>query len=172
MGILGAAAFSAMMSTMDSQLLCVTTMITRDFLSRTKLHGASETSLVRISRLLVILLTIFSFVLALFNPVGIIKIVEFAFAGFACMLAPMLGALYWKRCTKQAAFLSIVISESILIALTFGLLPKALTFGFLPGLPAMAVGLILIILVSYLTPSAEEEESTASYSNLFEGTSG
>ena len=120
-------------------------------------------------RWLVILLTIVSYVLALFNPVGIIKIVEFAFAGFACILAPMLGALYWKRCTKQAAVLSIVISESVLIALTFGFLPKALSFGFLPGLPAMAVGLILLILVSYLTPSAEEEEATVNYFKLFNG---
>ena len=168
MGILGAAAFSAMMSTMDSQLLCVTTMITRDFLYRTKLQQLSEGQLVRISRALVIILTVLSYVLALLNPVGIIKIVEFAFAGFACMLAPMLGALYWKRCTKQAAFVSIIAAEVFLVLLTFGVLPAELAFGFLPGLPAIALGFVLLIVVSYLTPSEVDRGGTKTYFELFD----
>jgi SSS family solute:Na+ symporter len=172
MGILGAAAFSAMMSTMDSQLLCVTTMVTRDFLYRTKLRDLPEIKLVRISRVLVIVLTVLSYVLALLNPVGIIKIVEFAFAGFACMLAPMLGALYWQRCTKQAAFASIVVAEIFLVSLTFGFLPPSLTFGFLPGLPAMAIGLMLLVVVSYLTPSEKGVGGTKTYFDVFDGPAG
>jgi len=167
MGILGAAVFAAIMSTMDSQLLSVTTMITRDLLSRTEAASSSEREMVRISRGLVIVLTIGAFVLAYFNPLGIIRIVEFAFAGFACLLAPTIGALYWKRCTKQAAAWSIVVSELLLIALTFGWLPAELAFGFLPGLPAIVVGLLTLVVVTYLTP-APEDEGTREYFSLFD----
>ncbi len=169
MGILGAAAFSAMMSTMDSQLLCVTTMITRDLLHRTSLARLSEHNMVSISRLLVVILTVLSYVLAMFNPIGIMRIVEFAFAGFGCMLAPTLGALYWRRCTQYGVLASIIISEVVLIALTFGFIPKELAFGFLPGLIAIALGVISLVFVSYVTSSQEEHESTKVYFELFNG---
>ena len=168
MGILGAAVFAAIMSTMDSQLLSVTTMITRDFLSRTQVADRSEKQMVRISRWLVIGLTVAAFILAYFNPLGIIRIVEFAFAGFACLMPATLGALYWRRCTKQAAAASILVSEFLLLALTFGWLPQHLAFGFLPGLPAIAAGLITLVVVTYLT-SAPQDEGTRAYFSLFDG---
>ena len=168
MGILGAAVFAAIMSTMDSQLLSVTTMITRDFLSRTQVADRSEKQMVRISRRLVIGLTVAAFILAYFNPLGIIRIVEFAFAGFACLMPATLGALYWRRCTKQAAAASILVSEILLLALTFGWLSQHLAFGFLPGLPAIAAGLITLIVVTYLT-SAPQDEGTRAYFSLFDG---
>jgi len=171
MGILGAAVFAAIMSTMDSQLLSVTTMITRDFLSRTQVVQSSDAQMVRISRGLVVALTAGAFILAYYNPLGIIRIVEFAFAGFACLMSPTIGALYWERCTKQAAFASIAVSELLLLALTFGWLPEALTFGFLPGLPAIASGLVTLIVVTYLTP-APGDEGTREYFELFDSGTG
>ena len=165
-GVLGAAVFAAIMSTMDVQLLSVTTMITRDILSRSWLRHGTDRDMVRISRGLVIVLTVTAFVLALFNPLGIIRIVEFAFAGIACLLAPTIAALYWKRCTTQAAFWSILTSQFVLLALTFGWLPSELSFGFLPGLPAMAVGLLALVVVTFLTSQADDE-GTEDYFNLF-----
>jgi SSS family solute:Na+ symporter len=154
-GLLGAAVFAAMMSTMDSQLLSVTTMITRDFLFRTRLRSLSERTLVSISRIIVVLLTALSYVLALVNPLGIIRIVEFAFAGFACLIPVVLGAFHWRRCTREAACASIIGSQAVLLALTFGWIDRAWTFGFLPGLPAMAVGVGVLVVVSVLTPASE-----------------
>ena len=78
----------------------------------------------------------------------------------------------WQRCTKQAAFASIVVAEIFLVALTFGFLPQSLTFGFLPGLPAMAIGLILLFVVSYLTPSEKGVGGTKIYFDVFDGPAG
>ncbi|MBI4456879.1 MAG: sodium:solute symporter family protein [Acidobacteria bacterium] len=166
MGILGAAVFSAMMSTMDSQLLSVTTMITRDFLYRTELRHSSEAHMVRISRLIVILLTLAAYILALLNPIGVIKIVEFAFAGFASLVPPTLGALYWKRCTKQAAIWAVLLSQVVLLALTFGWVDERLAFGFLPGLPALVVGILSLVVVTYLT-APPRDRGTEEYFALF-----
>ena len=167
MGILGAATLAAMMSTMDSQLLCVTTMITRDFLSRTRVSGASEATMVRISRFLVLLLTLVALILGYLKPAGIMKIIEFTLSGFACLLTPTLGALYWRRCTQQAALMSVLISQIFLWSLELGLLPGAWKFGFLSGFPAILVGALVLVIVTYLTPPPQDE-GTREYFALFE----
>lgn len=166
MGILGAAAFAAMMSTMDSQLLSVTTMITRDFFSRSRLAGASETTMVRISRILVFVLAILALILAVFSPAKIITIIEFALGGFACLLAPVVAALYWKRCTHQAAIWSVITSQICIIGLETGLLPESLKFGFLSGLPAIIMSIVVLVVVTYLTPPPQDE-GTRDYFELF-----
>jgi SSS family solute:Na+ symporter len=169
MGILGAAAFAAMMSTMDSQLLSVTTMIARDFLSRSRLKDAPEETMVRISRVLVLVLTVLALILGFLNPIGIIRIIEFALGGFACMLAPVVGALYWKRCTSQAALWSVVVSQVFLWGLELGFLPASWKFGFLAGLPAIVVGVVVLVAVTYMTP-APQDEGTREYFALFNKT--
>ncbi len=167
MGILGAAAFAAMMSTMDSQLLSVTTMIARYFLSRTRLREAAEATMVRISRALVLLLTILALTLGYFNPLGIITIIEFALAGFACLLAPTVAALYWKRCTCQAAIWSIAASQVCLWGLESGLLPESWKFGFLSGLPALVLSVVVLVGVTYLT-APPQDEGTREYFAIFD----
>ena len=169
MGLLGAAAFAAMMSTMDSQLLSVTTMITRDFLSRSRLKQASDATMVRISRVLVLVLTLVALILGFLNPIGIIKIIEFALSGFACMLAPVLAALYWKRCTSQAALWSVVASQVCLWSFEIGLLPASWRFNFLSGLPAIVVGVVVLVAVTYITP-APQDEGTREYFAIFDKT--
>lgn len=166
MGILGAAAFAAMMSTMDSQLLSVTTMITRDFFSRSRLSQASDATMVRISRILVFVLAILALILAVFSPAGIMTIIEFALGGFACLLAPVIGALYWRRCTSQAAIWSVIMSQICLIGLETGLLPEVLKFGFLSGLPAIVVSIVVLVVVTYLT-APPQDEGTRAYFELF-----
>jgi SSS family solute:Na+ symporter len=155
-GLLGAAIFSALMSTMDSQLMASVTMIMKDFLLKRQ-QTMSEDRTVFTARVLVIFIAVISYLLALGKFAGIIKIIEFAFAGFALMWVPMFGALYWKRCTKQAAIISMIVSQIALIALTVGWLPKSLCFGMLPGVPAMVIGFVLLVVISYLTPAPPAE---------------
>lgn len=156
MGILAASVFAAMMSTMDAQLLSTTTILTRDFLSRTPLARVREATLVAISKLFVVLLTALAVALALMNPVGIIRIVEFAFGGFACLMPATVGALYWKRCTREAAIAGVIVPQVLLLGLTFGWLDRSLALGFLPGLPALVAGTVTLVVVTYVTrPSPE-----------------
>jgi Na+/proline symporter len=125
--------------------------------------------MVRISRVLVLVLTIVALILGFLNPIGIIKIIEFALSGFACMLAPVLGALYWKRCTSQAALWSVVGSQVCLWGLELGFLPASWKFGFLAGLPAIVVGVVILVAVTYMTP-APQDEGTREYFALFDKT--
>ena len=111
MGILSAAIFAAAMSSMDAQLLTVGTIFVKDILYRAKSDSqVIEGREVIVSRILIIVLAAIAYILSLLKPMGIIQIVNWAFAGFAVLMVPMLGALYWRRCTKQAAFVSIILS--------------------------------------------------------------
>lgn len=155
-GLLGAAVFAALMSTIDSQLMAASTIIVKDFLMKKKNAPSSEEA-VKITKIFVVILAIVGYVLALWKLAGIIKTIEFAFAGFALNWIPLFGALYWKRCTEAAAFWAVVISQFFLIFLTLGWIPKSLAFGFLPGIPAMVVGVIILVVVTYLTPAPSAE---------------
>ncbi|KJS00790.1 MAG: hypothetical protein VR68_06905 [Peptococcaceae bacterium BRH_c4a] len=154
-GLLGAAVFAALMSTMDSQLMAAVTIIVKDFLVGKK--NMSDEKTVIIARWLVLALAAISYGLALGKFAGIIKIIEFAFAGFALLWVPMVGALYWQRCTLPAAIISMIVSQAVLISLTLGWLPKSLNFGMLPGVPAMLLGFVLLVAISYLTPAPSED---------------
>lgn len=157
-GILGAAIFAALMSTLDSQQLITSTIIVRDFLTKSpRFQKMSEVSMVRWSKGIVLILGAIAYLLALANVKGIISIIEFAFAGFAVLFFPVLGALYWRRCTGTASIVSILAGQFVLIAFQYGLLPKAWCFGLLPGVPAIIVTIILLVVVSYLIPMPENK---------------
>ena len=152
MGILAASVFAAMMSTMDAQLLSMSTILTREFLPRLHLVRLTEKSLVRVSRGAVVVLTAAAYAFTLINPPGIISIVEFAFAGFAALMPTTLGALYWRRCTKPAALVSAVLPQLVLVGLTFGWIDRSWTFGFLPGFIAIALASAALVVVTWMTP--------------------
>jgi SSS family solute:Na+ symporter len=156
MGILAASVFAAMMSTMDAQLLAMSTMLTREFLPRMHFLKLTEARLVLVSKGLVVLLTAAAYVFTLVDPPGIIAIVEFAFAGFAALMPAMLGALYWRRCTKEAAAVSAVLPQIVLVGLTFGWIDRSWTFGFLAGFIAILVAAVALVVVSWLTPQRED----------------
>jgi SSS family solute:Na+ symporter len=150
--------FAAMMSTLDSQLLAMSTILTREFLPGLRVIRLTEGGLVRVSKGLVVLLTAVAYLFTLVNPPGIITIVEFAFAGFASLMPAVLGTLYWRRCTKQAAAVSAVLPQLVLVGLTLGWIDRSWTFGFLPGFIAVGVAAAAIFIVSWITPEGTSVE--------------
>jgi SSS family solute:Na+ symporter len=158
MGILAASVFAAMMSTLDAQLLAMSTILTREFLPRLRFVPNSERVQVRVSRGVVVALTAVAYAFTLINPPGIISIVEFAFAGFAALMPAVLGTLYWRRCTKQAVAVSAVLPQLVLVGLTFGWIDRWWTFGFLPGFIAIGLAMAAILIVTWMTPEGENIE--------------
>ncbi len=159
-GILGATIIAANMSTLDAQLLTAGMVIQKDFYFPIK-REKPIVQHVLISRVLVIVFGVIAFVFALARPKGIISIIEWSFGGFACMVIPMLAALYWKRCNKYGAWAAILVSQFISIGLPIGILPKSLAMGMLPGIPAMIGGLIAMFIVTYLTAPPPKDETDA-----------
>jgi SSS family solute:Na+ symporter len=140
-------ALAALMSTADSQLLSLSTMLSRDL--PLKIKYIPE---IFFGKILIIILSLFAilFVIGGYDPnVGIMgTLVKTTFSGLAVLCPTTIAALYWKRATKYGCIASIIIGETSIFLLQFQVLP---TYGFLAAIWAIAISIVVLVIVSYLT---------------------
>jgi len=139
-GIVGALA--ALMSTADSQLLSISTILTCDLFGKK----------VRYSKIITILLTIFSIIFVIFGyspKIGIMgTLVKTTFSGLVVLFPATIATLYWKKATKWGCIASIIGGETVVFFHAF--FPFK-TFGFLPAIVALLVSFILLFIFSIAT---------------------
>ncbi len=147
-------------SSIDSQLLSFTHLVTDDLLPRLKRISSSQAVLW--GRILLVIFAIAAYFIALVRPAAILSIAAFAFSGFSVMLPVMIGALYWPRANKYGACAALVFPAIMLHLWYLGVLPEWTTFGFMPVFPAFILAIVTLIAVSYATapPPPEQREKT------------
>lgn len=142
-------ALAALMSTADSQLLSLSTMLSRDILIKKK--SVSE---ILFGKILIIILSLFAilFVMSGYDPkVGIMgTLVSTTFSGLAVLCPTVIAALYWKRATKYGCIASIIIGEISIFLFQFKLLPS---YGFLSAIWGIVIAIVVLIIVSYISSS-------------------
>jgi SSS family solute:Na+ symporter len=126
------AGLAALMSTMDSQLLTLSSIVSRDLWPLLTRGKAPQ---VRTSKGFVALLAGLGLLVALTTDATILDLGVTAFTGFAVLFPTVLFGLYVREPRPAAAIASIVSGEAVVVAFHIGLLP---TFGFLSAIPAMA----------------------------------
>jgi SSS family solute:Na+ symporter len=140
-------ALAALMSTADSQLLSLSTILSRDI--PFKKYRVSD---IFIGKILIILLSIFAiiFVVSGYDPkVGIMgTLVKTTFSGLAVLCPTAIAALYWRRATKYGCIFSIIIGEISIFLFEYEVLPN---FGFLSAIWAIFIAIFVLIIVSYFT---------------------
>lgn len=138
-------ALAALISTADSQLLSLSTMLSHDLLGLKK--GRLE---VVYGKILIVLLSLFAvlFVISGYDPnEGIMgTLVKTTFSGLVVLCPTTLAALYWKKATKYGCISSIIVGEISIILFHYKFLPD---FGFLPGILALFIAIIVLVVVSY-----------------------
>ena len=134
-----AAGLAALMSTMDSQLLTLSSIFTQDILPSIS-KSKAQTSLS--GRLFVVFLSIAGLLLALKPPATILQIATQTFTGLAVLFPTVLFGLYFKRGVAAAAISSILVGQTLLIMFYFKLLSPG---GFLP-----VVWVMLAVFATYL----------------------
>jgi len=107
-----AAGLAALMSTMDSQLLTLSSIFSRDIASRIR-TSKNQSSLS--GRIFVILLSLAGLALAYKPPATILQIATQTFTGLAVLFPTVIFALYFKRVFPAAAMLSIIAGEATMI---------------------------------------------------------
>ena len=147
-------------SSIDSQLLSVSHIVTDDLLGR--FHKISSGRAVFWGRILLIFFAAIAYYIALIRPAAILNIAAFAFSGFSIMLPVIIGALYWPRATWQGACAALVVPAVVLHLFYLDILPCWLTFGFMPVFPSFILALVIFVAVSFLSPApaAELKEKT------------
>jgi SSS family solute:Na+ symporter/sodium/pantothenate symporter len=108
-GLLLAAPYAAIMSTVAAFLLMISSSLVRDLYQRTINPDVSEQSIKRISYLATALVGVVVVIGALNPPTFLQYIIVFTGSGQGCaFLLPMALSLYWRRATRQGMLASMV----------------------------------------------------------------
>lgn len=103
-GLLAAGVFAAIMSSLDSQVLALGTMFTKDLLAK---RVVDERKLVRTGRLCVIGILGVTYLLSLVVSSQIFKFGIWSFTGYAGLFPIVVAALFWRRSTAVGALAAI-----------------------------------------------------------------
>lgn len=145
------AVLAAVMSTLDAQILTLSSMLVRDVVDplRGTEGGAND---VRIGRWFGVLVVAVVYVLSLTWGSSVFEIAGFAFAGYVTLTPTLLLGVRWRRFTAAGALASLLVGNLTLVAMSAGAVP---TLGFLPVFWAFFVGLSAGVGVSLVTAPAE-----------------
>ncbi len=124
-GFLAAGVLSAIMNSVDSQVLAISTMFTQDIVRHYGLHEKiSEKQQVWFGRLFVVVIIAATYLLSLVVNRSIFNISVWAFTGFAAMFPVVAAAIFWKRSTKYGAYASILSVVALWLYFFIKLFPK------------------------------------------------
>ncbi|NLY66393.1 MAG: sodium:solute symporter family protein [Tissierellia bacterium] len=145
-------ALAASMSTGDSQLHAVATMISTDVYKEYIKKDASDNEQYRVAKVAILVLGVISIIIALLRPGLLGDILALSNGGVAALVPAVIGALYWKKATKEGALWSIILGEVAMLLTTFVIKSP---LGFLPGFWGMIVAFVVYIVVCSVTKPAE-----------------
>jgi len=109
-GLLTAGILAAIMSSLDSQFVCLGTMFTHDIV----LHAAGKDRFtdgqkVLIGRLFILFIVAVVYGLSLLPQPHIFDLGVWCFSGFASLFPLVFAALYWRRVTRAGAIASVLV---------------------------------------------------------------
>jgi sodium/proline symporter len=115
-GIMLAAIMSAIMSTIDSQLLVSSSALTEDFYQKVIKKDASEKEVVFVGRICVMIISAIALALAMDENSSILGIVAYAWGGLGAAFGPVVFfALFSRKTTWFAALAGMVTGTVVLV---------------------------------------------------------
>ncbi len=143
-GFMLAAVLSAIMSTIDSQLLVSSSTLTEDFYQKAIKRNASEREMMIAGRASVIIISVIALLLALKPGNTILGLVAYAWAGFGAAFGPVvLAALFSRETTWQAA-LAGMLSGTVVLIVWKNLGLGAQLYEIVPGFAANAAAIFIV----------------------------
>ena len=162
-GLLTAGILAAIMSSLDSQFVCLGTIFTHDIV----IHSVGEDRLndkqkVLLGRGFILFVVAVTYVLSLFPPPNVFDLAVWCFSGFASLFPLVFAAIYWRRVTRAGAISSVVVAAGTWAALFYdGLIKPTLAGestgedyligGLMPVTIIFAASTLALILVSLMT---------------------
>ena len=161
-GLLTAGVLAAIMSSLDSQFLCLGTIFTNDIvIHRAGENKYSDRQIIFIARCFIVVIVAVTYGLAMLaKNANVFDLAIWCFSGFSALFPVIFAALYWKRTSKQGAIASII--AALLTWLYYfhesgyggeymvgpGIVPAAICFG---------VSALVLIVVSLFTEPPSEK---------------
>lgn len=147
-GLVLTAVLAAIMSTMSSQLLVVSSSLIEDLYKIVAKKLPAEKILINFSRTAVVVVALIAGALAINPSDTILGLVGFAWAGFGAAFGPLvLASLYWKRLNAPGAIASMVTGAVVVLAWgNFG--GSDIIYEMVPGFIASTIVLIVVTLMT------------------------
>ena len=161
-GLLTAGVLAAIMSSLDSQFLCLGTIFTNDIvIHRAGEKNYSDKQIIFIARCFIVVIVALTYGLAMLaKNANVFDLAIWCFSGFSALFPVIFAALYWKRTSKQGAVASII--AALLTWLYYfhqsgyggeymvgpGIVPAAICF--------VVAALVLIVVSLFTEPPSEE----------------
>lgn len=152
-GIVVVLVLSASMSTLSSLVLTSSSTMTLDLLKDNVIRNMSEKKQIVIMQVLVVFFLVISVVIALNPPTFIAQLMGISWGALAgAFLAPFMYGLYWKGVTRAGVWAGFAAGVGITVSNMFiGFIASPIN----AGAAAMAAGLIVVPVVSLLTPKPD-----------------
>lgn len=167
-GLVGAGVLAAIMSSLDSQFMCLGTMFTNDIV--VKRFGAdrfTDTQKIWIARgfILAVVGATYLLSLALMNSAHVFDLGVWCFSGFAGLFPIVVASIYWKGTTKAGVYACLFATSATWCALFYrDILAKKpgsgedelLLFGMMPVAFILLVSVASLVVVSWFTKKPSE----------------
>ncbi len=155
-GIVIVLVLSASMSTLSSLVLTSSSTLTLDLIKGNIVKNMDEKKQLLCMRIMLVVFIVISVVIALDPPTFIAQLMGISWGALAgAFLAPFMYGLYWKGVTKASVWASFAAGVGITVANMFF---KFIASPINAGAIAMIAGLIIVPIVSLITPKMKKEK--------------
>lgn len=151
-GIVLSAILAAVMSTLSCQLLVASSAITEDIYKAFFRKNASQSELVWVGRMMVLVVALIAILLALNPKSEVLNLVSYAWSGFGAAFGPViLISIFWRDITKNAALAGMIIGSITVI-----IWKNTQWFGLYEIIPGFFLATAAIILISKIEGGANK----------------
>jgi SSS family solute:Na+ symporter len=162
-GLVAAGVLAAIMSSLDSQFMCLGTMFTRDIVLRKfgeNRFTDSQKVLIARGFILAIVAATYGLAVALMNTAQVFALGVWCFSGFAGLFPLVVAAVYWKRTTAAGAISCILVTAATWCVLFYrdifaekssGADEELLIAGMMPVTLIITASALTLVVVSLLT---------------------
>ena len=161
-GLLTAGILAAIMSSLDSQFLCIGTMFTNDIV----VHYGGENRFtdrqkIAMARLFIVAIVAVTYGFSLFEPRRVFTLGVWCFSGFSSLFPLILAALYWRRLTAAGAYAAVLASATswgVLFSMSgFGMNSDFTVAGMMPVATMVACSTAAMVVVSLISKPPSEK---------------
>ena len=106
-GLFSAGVLAAIMSSLDSQFVCIGSMFTNDFIVPLK-GEVSDKQKVWLGRGFIVFIVLITYIISIFKPTSVFNLGVWCFSGFSALFPIAFASVYWKRLTKGGVIASVL----------------------------------------------------------------
>jgi sodium/proline symporter len=149
---------AATISSADSYLIISASAFSKNIYHGLMKREATDREVLVMTRIALIIISIFAMIVALDENSVIFTVVSFAWAGFGATFGPViLFSLFWKRVTRSGAIAGMLTGGIMVFAWKLLVRPLGGILNIYELLPAFVLSCVAIIIVSLLTEEPSKE---------------